>query len=121
MVVGPLNDCAIYIYYVCLVKLNISVAKIKKKVEPYLHAIPWMIAIILSIISLATRSINPSYSMCRVIEYLPKGCDSDDCARGKYHVKKLLFIQAVLLVIAFIAIIVMMTLIFLKFGGRKGE
>jgi len=114
MVVGPLNNCALCIFYVCVVKLNMSVAKIKKKVEPYLHAIPWMIAIIMSSIALATRSINPSYSMCRVYEYRPKGCESDDCARGKDHVKKLFLIQAVLLVIAFIAIIVMMTVIFFK-------
>jgi len=113
---GPLNNCALScIYYICVVKLNMLVAKIKKKVEPYLHAIPWMTAIILSSISLATRSINPSYSMCRVMEYRPKGCESDDCARGKDHAKnKLFLIHSVILVIAFVAIIVMMTVIFLK-------
>jgi len=59
MGVGPLNNCAL-----CMVKLNMSVAKIKKKVEPFLHAIPWMTAIIMSSIALATRSINPNFSMC---------------------------------------------------------
>jgi len=113
MVIGPLNNCALCIYYVCVVKLNMSVAKIKKKIEPYLHAIPWMTAIIMSSIAVATRSINPSYSMCLVAEYSPKGCESDDCVIGKYHVKNLEVIQVLLLLIAFIAIIVMMTVIFL--------
>ena len=114
MAIGPLNNCALCIYYVCVIKLNMSVAKIKKKVEPYLHAIPWMTAIIISSIALATNSINPEYPMCLVSEYRPKGCESDDCARGKDHVKKLFLIAALLLIFAFIAIIAMMTVIFLK-------
>jgi len=114
MAIGPFNNCALCIYYVCVVKLNMSVAKIKKKVEPFLHAIPWMYAIIISSMALATRTINPKFAICTVTEYHPKGCDSDDCVVGKDHVKKLLLIRAVILVIVFIAIIVMMAVIFLK-------
>jgi len=112
MAIAPLTNCALCIYYICVVKLNMSVAKIKKKVEPFLHAIPWMYAIIIPSIALATRSINPNFNMCTVAEYRPKGCDSDDCVVGKDRVKKLFLIQTALLVIAFIAIIVMMTVIF---------
>jgi len=112
--VGPLNNCALCIYYVCVVNLNMSVAKIKKKVEPFLHAIPWMTAIIISSISVATRSINPGGPTCLLTAYIPKDCESDDCVVGKDHVKKLEVMELLLLVIAFIAIIVMMTVIFLK-------
>mmetsp|Transcript_17526 Transcript_17526/g.26239 ORF Transcript_17526/g.26239 Transcript_17526/m.26239 type:complete len:569 (+) Transcript_17526:108-1814(+) len=114
MVIGPLNNCALCIYYICVVKLNMSVVKIKKKVEPFLHAIPWMYAIIIPSIAVATRSINPDYSMCLINVYRPEGCESDDCVIGKDRVKKLFFIQTALLLFAFIAIIAMMTVIFLK-------
>jgi len=114
MIIGPLNNCALCIYYICVIQLNMSVAKIKKKVEPYLHAIPWMTAIILSSIALATRKINTTYSMCRVTKGRPKVCKSDNCVSGKSHVKKLFLIQSALLLIALIAIIAMMGVIFLK-------
>ena len=114
MVLGPLNNCALCVYYVCVVKLNMSVTKIKKKVEPFLHAIPWVTAITLSSTALATKSINPAYSMCRVAEYRPNDCESDDCARRNDRVRKLFLIQSASLLIAFIAIIVMMGVIFLK-------
>ena len=114
MVICPFNNCALCIYYICVIQLNMSVSKIKKYVEPFLHAIPWMYAITISSVAVATRSINSAAAMCRIAEYRPKGCESDDCARGKNHVKKLFLIGAVWLIIAFIAIVVMMTVIFLK-------
>jgi hypothetical protein len=115
MVLGPLNNCALCIYYICVIQLNMSVAKIKKKVEPYLHAIPWMTAIIFASIALATRSINPDVSMCLITtESIPKGCRSDDCVLGEDHAVKLVMFGAFAFLIAFIAIIVMMGVIFLK-------
>jgi len=109
MFIGPLNNCALCIYYIWVVKLNMSVVKIKKKVEPFLYAIPWMIAIIIPSIAVATRSINPWHSMCLITPYRPEGCESDDCVTGKDSVRTLDLIQSVLLIIVFIAIIVMMT------------
>jgi len=73
-----------------------------------------MYAIIYASVALATRSINAAAAMCRIAEYRPKGCESDDCARGENHVKKLFLIGAVSVIIVFIAIIVMMGVIFLK-------
>jgi len=107
-------NCALCVYYVCVIKLNYSDTKIKKKVEPFLHAIPWAYAIIFSSCALATKSINPGISMCMVAEYRPQDCESDDCVRGLDYYLKFRLADVSIMIIVFIAIILMMTVVYLK-------
>jgi hypothetical protein len=106
------NIC-LCIYYVCVIKLNYSNTKIKKKIEPFLHAIPWSYAITTVIGALATKSINPGDGFCFNYEYRPQDCYSDDCVRG-LHAWIFDLADIIILYVTFIVIILMMTIIYLK-------
>ena len=106
-------NCALCVYYVCVIKMNYSDTKIKKKIEPFLHANACLVAITLPSAALATKSINPWYNICRIQEYRPKDCEFDDCGRGKSAYIFDLFI-IVSMIVVFIAIIAMMAVVYLQ-------
>jgi len=106
------------IYYVCVIKLNYSVTKIKKKVEPFLHATPYMFLLISMIVTVATKSINPERGYCYISEYRPKDCESGDCYRGSF-VWVLRIFTIVNMIVAFVAITGMMTVIYLQVSRQE--
>ena len=83
-IVSSFYNCSLCVYYLYVIKFNYSEAKIKKKVEPYLHAVPWAWASFSAIYALATKNINPDYANCAV-QAAPSDCtavDGIDCERG---------------------------------------
>jgi len=81
----PLYDCSLQFYYLCMIKYDMENEDIRRQVEPYLHCIPILYAMIGSITCLATGSINASVSWCH-IESVPLECYNDldvECTRGK--------------------------------------
>jgi len=81
----PLYDCSLQIYYLCMIKYDMENKDIRRQVEPYLHCIPILYAMIGSITCLATGSINASVSWCH-IESVPHECYNNldaECTRGK--------------------------------------
>jgi len=111
-------NCALCVYYVCVIKLNYSDTKIKKKVEPFLHACPYMFLIISMIVTVATKSINPERGYCYISEYRPKDCESGDCYRGSF-VWVLRIVTIVNMIVAFVAITGMMTVIYLQVSRQE--
>jgi len=116
--VSMLYNLSLCIYYVCVIKLNYSDTKIKKKVEPLLHANTCLIITISMISAFATKSINPDRGFCYLSEYRPEDCESDDCVRGK-HALILRIASAVNMILFFIAIIGMMTVIYLQVSRQE--
>ena len=82
---SPFYNCALGVYYcLCVIKFNYSGTKIKKKVEPFLHAVPWPWALFCALYALASNAYNPSFTSC-VINPSPYDClanDGIDCERG---------------------------------------
>ena len=44
-----------------MIKFNYSDTKIKKKIEPFLHAVPWTWALFSAIYALASNTFNPNF------------------------------------------------------------
>eukprot|EP00956_Cyclotella_meneghiniana_P008907 scaffold12189_cov32-Cyclotella_meneghiniana.AAC.11 len=51
-------SCSLNIYYLTLIKYNKSNMYIRKKIEPFLHAVPISLAVIAGIIGLVNNSYN---------------------------------------------------------------
>eukprot|EP00956_Cyclotella_meneghiniana_P020458 scaffold36249_cov36-Cyclotella_meneghiniana.AAC.3 len=55
-------SCSLNIYYLILIKYNKSGAYIRKKVEPFLHGIPFSLGLIWSIVALVNKNYNAGES-----------------------------------------------------------
>ena len=71
------------VYFLLVVKFNVSEAKIKKYAEPALHSIPVLYSLIASIyIYATTQNFNPSGPVCSIASTKPSSCLDDlgiDC------------------------------------------
>jgi len=63
---SPFYNCALCVYYLCVIKFNYSDTKIKKKIEPFLHAVPWTWALFSAIYALASNTLNPNFGYCSI-------------------------------------------------------
>jgi len=84
VILSPFYNCALCVYYLFVIKFNYSDAKIKKKIEPFLHAVPWTWASISAIYALGSKALNPNFSVCWT-EPAPLDCtviEGLDCERG---------------------------------------
>jgi len=114
-ILSPFYNCALCVYYLCVIKFNYSDTKIKKKIEPYLHAVPWAWASFCALYALASKSINANRTVCW-IEPAPIDCKNTvvgaDCERGKDAVKLRMIFQTGPLIAVFFAICGMMTILY---------
>lgn len=71
-ILSPIYNCAICVYYFYVIKFNYvySDAKIKKKVEPFLHAVPWAWASFAAFYALARKFLNPNH-LPAILKVLP--------------------------------------------------
>jgi len=66
-ILSPFYNCSLCVYYICVIKLSYTDAKITKKVEPFLHAVPWLWAMSTAIFALASKSLFPNGGYCTLI------------------------------------------------------
>ena len=115
-ILSPFYNCALCVYYLCVIKFNYSNTKIKKKIEPYLHAVPWTWASFCAVYALASKSINANRTVCW-IEPSPINCKNPaagvDCERGENAVELRMIFQTGPLMAIFFAICGMMTILYL--------
>jgi hypothetical protein len=64
---SPFYNCSLCLYYVCVIKWNLTDAKITHTVEPFLHGIPWLWAGASAIFALASKSMRPGHKFCDLI------------------------------------------------------
>ena len=76
-ILSPFYNCALCVYYVCVIYFNYSDPKIKEKVEPFLHAVPWTWALFSAIYALASNTFNPNFGYC-TIEHGPYDCIANE-------------------------------------------
>jgi len=111
---SPFYNCALSVYYLYVIKFNYSETKIKKKVEPCLHAVPWAWALFSAIYALASKSINPNPANCAV-NAAPFDCtdiDGIDCERGAYSTTLRWVFQGAPFLTIFFAICVIMVVVY---------
>lgn len=82
-------SASLMVYYVLVLRFNVSSAKMVKYFEPWLHAIPLIFHFTTGILGLFWEVYNPSGIRCWVGTY-PPGCeysqdDELDCERGGKH------------------------------------
>jgi hypothetical protein len=82
----PFYNLALCIYYLCVVKYSMRSPQFRRKVEPYLHAIPISWSLFIAIYAAAAGLINKGNgSTCHLAAY-PKNCHIDEdvtCERGE--------------------------------------
>ena len=102
---SQMYNVSLSVYYLYLIKYNYRERKFTQKVEPYVHMIPIMWALVGLISCLATQSFNPGYSNYFLNPY-PNGCNKDDkidCTRGKAAPIMGLIFGALTLVVSLLA------------------
>ena len=81
---SQMYNVSLSVYYLYLIKYNYRERKFRTVVEPFVHAIPILWALVGVISCLATQSFNPATNMYFITPY-PRGCRSNDeieCTRG---------------------------------------
>jgi hypothetical protein len=115
-ILSPFYNCALCVYYLCVIKFNYSDTKIKKKIEPYLHAVPWTWASLGAVYALASKSINANRVTCW-IEPSPIDCKDPaagvDCERGENAVELRMIVEIGPHMAIFFAICGMMAVVYL--------
>eukprot|EP00579_Thalassiosira_antarctica_P024422 CAMPEP_0201986796 /NCGR_PEP_ID=MMETSP0904-20121228/91460_1 /ASSEMBLY_ACC=CAM_ASM_000553 /TAXON_ID=420261 /ORGANISM="Thalassiosira antarctica, Strain CCMP982" /LENGTH=468 /DNA_ID=CAMNT_0048540873 /DNA_START=210 /DNA_END=1617 /DNA_ORIENTATION=- len=72
---GLLYSCSVNLYYLAIVKYNKSDRYIRTKIEPFLHGVPIVFALIYSITLLVNQNLNTSMAgSCVVPVYDPPHC-----------------------------------------------
>ncbi len=81
-----LYNVSLNIYLLCLIKYNMTARYYRTRIEPFLHGVPILWAVITSSILVATRSINPAYAGECLIAPYPINCMKSpdvECIRGQ--------------------------------------
>jgi hypothetical protein len=73
---GVLYSFSLTLYFLLVIKFELSEANIKKKFEPLMHAFPILYSVIMGVFIYATHSYNPSGTSCW-IESRPLGCKTN--------------------------------------------
>ena len=115
-ILSPFYNCALCVYYLCVIKFNYSDNTIKMKIEPYLHAVPWTWASFCAVYALASKSINPNRLTCW-IEPSPIDCKNPaagfDCERGENAVELRTIVQTLPLGAVFFVICGIMAVVYM--------
>ena len=85
IIATPMYNCAICINYMLIIKYNMSDEYIKKRAEPFFIVVPFIWASALGANMWITKSFNPHYASCFIIDY-PFNCSNDpdiNCLRGE--------------------------------------
>jgi len=88
---APLYNCSMCFYYLAVIKFNKKDAFIRKKLEPYFHAVPILLSLIGAITILSKESFNANGSSCWInkdppycgVEVFNETAYEIPCERGK--------------------------------------
>eukprot|EP00986_Skeletonema_menzelii_P020634 scaffold31865_cov166-Skeletonema_menzelii.AAC.2 len=118
----PLYNTSLCLYYVLVIRQAWSEDRIRARVEPYMHAVPILIALTIAILGLPFTLYNNSGWLCWIAKY-PKGCSGSDCTRG-VHADIFRWVHYAIIWSAIISVTVGMYLIYLKvksFDRREAQ
>uniref|UniRef100_A0A7S3PXH6 Uncharacterized protein n=1 Tax=Chaetoceros debilis TaxID=122233 RepID=A0A7S3PXH6_9STRA len=118
---GPFYNASLCLYYLAAVKYEKTEEYIRTKIEPFLHAVPLLVAISYAIFRLASDSLNPQQSgFCTGPLHSPPHCVDEEvgfvieglfeipCGRGPSSTTGLKFIGYLTLAILFCPPIIML-------------
>lgn len=71
-----LYTLSLTIYFLLVIKYNVPEGVIKKRFEPFFHAVPILFSITISVTVLATQNFNPAGTVCWIASE-PVGCDKN--------------------------------------------
>jgi len=111
-VATPLYNTSLCAYYVLIIRQAWSEDRIRVRAEPYMHAMPILIALTIAILGLPFTLYNNSGWLCWIDEY-PRGCSGSECTRGTYA-DIFRWIHYTIIWSAIISVTVGMYLIYLK-------
>ena len=118
----PLYNTSLCLYYVLVIRQAWSEDRIRARAEPYMHAVPILIASTIAILGLPFTLYNNSGWLCWIAKY-PKGCSGSDCTRG-VHADIFRWVHYAIIWSAIICVTVGMYLIYLKvksFDRREAQ
>ena len=118
----PLYNTSLCLYYVLVIRQAWSEDRIRARAEPYMHAVPILIASTIAILGLPFTLYNNSGWLCWIAKY-PKGCSGLDCTRG-VHADIFRWVHYAIIWSAIICVTVGMYLIYLKvksFDRREAQ
>eukprot|EP00984_Skeletonema_dohrnii_P022716 scaffold11812_cov137-Skeletonema_dohrnii-CCMP3373.AAC.4 len=118
----PLYNASLCAYYVLIIRQAWSEDRIRVRAEPFMHAIPILIALTIAILGLPFTLYNNSGWLCWIAKY-PKGCSGSECTRG-VHADIFRWVHYAIIWSAIIGVTVGMYLIYLKvksFDRREAE
>ena len=103
---GPLYNLALCVFFLCVIKYNMTDDKFRGGLEPYLHAVPTFYGLGTAIGTLAAGYINPVHTLC----YINSPIDPDG-SKYSYRLGWIIHTGPILLI--FFAIVAVMFSIFL--------
>ena len=78
--------CALQLQYLLTIRYGWTEGKVRRKVEPYMHGIPWCLGLSAAITQLALKLFNPADWDCWIAPY-PADCTSSH--EGKFRISYL--------------------------------
>jgi hypothetical protein len=113
--ISPSYNSMLTIYFLCVVKCDVSDEVISKKIEPYMHIVPMLYALTVTGVALSQEYINPTSGLCW-INTVPDECainPSIECERGG---DQILFIAIITIIapifVSFVTIITSMSVLY---------
>jgi len=79
-------NCSLAMFYMLTIVYGVRDELMKKRIEPFFHAVPLVYIVGADIFLLIKKSFNPLGTMCLITPY-PRGCQFDpnvNCARGEH-------------------------------------
>jgi len=120
-VLGPFYNCALCFYYLAVVRYNMSDNDIRKKLEPFLHGVPFIWSVASATYAVAVKAVNPNVVYCW-INQAPYTCLVDPnipCERGANAVRLRWALLGGPIIVIFFLILTIMTLMYLSFWRQE--
>ena len=84
-IVSPGYNAGLCIFFLLKVRYRVHDTVITRKVEPFLHTVPFFLYLVTATYQILKGNINPAFAVCYVSDY-PPGCsnqDDVDCEHGE--------------------------------------
>jgi hypothetical protein len=112
---GPFYNAMLNLYFLCVVKFNLSDERIQQKIEPFMHVFPLLYSLSVASAAVFKEYINPRFYSCW-LNTVPDHCFNNpaiECERGDEFINifRFLFLSAPI-VLSFLTIIASMAVIY---------
>jgi len=104
--------CALSIYYVVVMKTKMPEREVRRRIEPFLHAVPILYSFSSGIFLAVTENFNNATSVCWIAPY-PVTCrkDLDTCTRGRFAILYRMIFSGIPVIIVFFVILTCMIML----------